>query len=311
MILHLLSNKPVKIFFLEKNTTKIIPNEKMSLILSPEFYWTRFFELPVKSVAAAIEILPDLFEEFLPFNNYSYQAIKLADRKFLCFAYNNDEIYNVIKKLKFPISLIKNIYFAQNEFKDYESFSLNETSYMYINTILVKVPKNVNVKEIPVLDNNLQELKLSKTKVALKLYKSLIDKKYLYLLLAFLFFLSSLNVLKILIYKAEMNKNKNEIQNIKKRYRLPSTMLQTKSIIKNYDKKIEENIKIRAQIKHLVFYKKIEKNIIFKKIKIENDSLIVYVNTVNSNKFKKYIEKKYSIKKAYFFKNTLRIELFI
>ena len=309
--MHLLSNKPVKILFLEKNTTKIIPNEKMSLILSPEFYWTRFFELPVKSVAAAIEILPDLFEEFLPFNNYSYQAIKLADRNFLCFAYNNDEIYNVIKKLKFPISLIKNIYFAQNEFKDYESFSLNETSYMYINTILVKVPKNVNVKEIPVLDNNLQELKLSKTKVALKLYKSLIDKKYLYLLLAFLFFLSSLNVLKILIYKAEMNKNKNEIQNIKKRYRLPSTMLQTKSIIKNYDKKIEENIKIRAQIKHLVFYKKIEKNIIFKKIKIENDSLIVYVNTVNSNKFKKYIEKKYSIKKAYFFKNTLRIELFI
>ncbi|NQY24146.1 MAG: hypothetical protein HRT41_08930 [Campylobacteraceae bacterium] len=309
--MHLLSNKPVKIFFLEKNTTKIIPNEKMSLILSPEFYWTRFFELPVKSVAAAIEILPDLFEEFLPFNNYSYQAIKLADRKFLCFAYNNDEIYNMIKKLKFPISLIKNIYFAQNEFKDYESFSLNETSYMYINTILVKVPKNVNVKEIPVLDNNLQGLKLSKTKVALKLYKSLIDKKYLYLLLTFLFFLSSLNVLKILIYKTEINKNKNEMQNIKKRYHLPSTMLQTKSIIKNYDKKIEENIKIRAQIKHLVFYKKIEKNIIFKKIKIEDDSLIVYVNTTNSNKFKKYIEKKYSIKKAYFFKNTLRIELFI
>ena len=309
--MHLLSNKPVKIFFLEKNTTKIIPNEKMSLILSPEFYWTRFFELPVKSVAAAIEILPDLFEEFLPFNNYSYQAIKLADRKFLCFAYNNDEIYNMIKKLKFPISLIKNIYFAQNEFKDYESFSLNETSYMYINTILVKVPKNVNVKEIPVLDNNLQGLKLSKTKVPLKLYKSLIDKKYLYLLLTFLFFLSSLNVLKILIYKTEINKNKNEMQNIKKRYHLPSTMLQTKSIIKNYDKKIEENIKIRAQIKHLVFYKKIEKNIIFKKIKIEDDSLIVYVNTTNSNKFKKYIEKKYSIKKAYFFKNTLRIELFI
>ena len=211
----------------------------------------------------------------------------------------------MIKKLKFPISLIKNIYFAQNEFKDYESFSLNETSYMYINTILVKVPKNVNVKEIPVLDNNLQGLKLSKTKVALKLYKSLIDKKYLYLLLTFLFFLSSLNVLKILIYKTEINKNKNEMQNIKKRYHLPSTMLQTKSIIKNYDKKIEENIKIRAQIKHLVFYKKIEKNIIFKKIKIEDDSLIVYVNTTNSNKFKKYIEKKYSIKKAYFFKNTL------
>jgi len=311
LILISLSSKKIKVLFLEKETKKIIENKRMSLILSPDFYWARIFELPVKSVSSALDLLPSLFEEFLPKNDYSYQTIKLEDKVFLCFAYNNDEIFNHIQKLKIPISNIKDIYFAQNEFQPYESFVLNETMFTYVNSILVKVPKNIPFENAPVLTKNLEELKLSKTKVELTLYKSLVSKKYIYLLLSFLFLLSCVNIFKILIYNDEIIKNTKEVQNIKKQYNLPSTMIQTNSIISNYDKEIENNIKIREQIKYLLFYKKIEKNALFEKINVKNQSLIVRVKNANKNKFKQYIEKKYSIKKAYFIKDTLQIELFL
>lgn len=304
-------SKQTKVLFLEKNTTKIIPKGKISLILSPEFYWARFFELPVKSVSSALDILPALFEEFLPINDYSYQATKVNDNTFLCFAYNNDEIFNHIQKLKIPISHIKNIYFAQNEFQSYESFVLNETVFIYVNSILVKVPKNIAFKNAPIINNNFEELKLSKIKVGLKLYKSLIDKKYIYSLLVLLFLLSCVNIYKTLVYKQEINKNKKEVLSISKQYNLPSTMLQTNSIIKNYDKEIEKNIKLREQIKYLLSYKKIEKNIFFEKINTKAQSLIVRVKNTNKNKFKQYIEKQYPIKKVFFIKDSLEIELFL
>ena len=57
------NNKSTKIFL--SSNTKIYETSKVDIILSPEFYWVRIFEIPVKNTIQAKAVLPTLFEDLL------------------------------------------------------------------------------------------------------------------------------------------------------------------------------------------------------------------------------------------------------
>ncbi len=84
------SNKEVQKIFLTSNTEVVDFQKKIDIIISPEFYWVRKFEIPVKNETQARHVLPTLFEDIVNDDAILiYQVIKLEENKFLCFAYNN------------------------------------------------------------------------------------------------------------------------------------------------------------------------------------------------------------------------------
>ena len=90
--MNLVLNKNSKIFLC--SNTKIETSFKVDIILSPEFYWVRIFDIPVKNITQAKNVLPTLFEDIVDsISDLSYQVIKLEDNKYLCFAYINKRIY--------------------------------------------------------------------------------------------------------------------------------------------------------------------------------------------------------------------------
>ena len=93
--MNLVLDKNSKIFLCAD--TKIESSFKVDIILSPEFYWIRIFELPVKNITQAKNVLPTLFEDIVEnTSEHSYQVLKLEENKYLCFAYVNKRIYEEI-----------------------------------------------------------------------------------------------------------------------------------------------------------------------------------------------------------------------
>lgn len=291
----LLSNKSNNIFFLTKNNKNITSKDKISLILSPEFYWAKIFEIPVNNKSTALELLPALYEEFLPNNEYSYQVEKINKNTFMCFAYSNSEIFEEIKKLNIPLSQIDSIYFAQNEFNKYQYFSINNINYTYVNNLLVQIPNNIKLNSCENLHNKLNSLSLSKIKVDLKLYKNIMPQKYLFMSISFLIIISIINFSKYSSYKNEISLNELKKLELKKEYKLPLTSIQTRSLIKSSKNKVLFSLEIREKIKYIISYKKLSKDTIFTELELKKSSLILKVKNVNENNLKEFLRKKYKI----------------
>ena len=193
----LVSSKNKKVFLC--SNTKLQINHKVDIILSPEFYWVRVFDIPVKSLTQARHVLPTLFEDILETTNeLSYQVLKLKENKYLCFAYVNKKIYEAIKNSGINLSLVNSIYFAQNECKDFKQFTIEDKSFLYTNdNILVKVP-NSFISEKLELNQHIENINLSSNKVDIKLYNNILTPKQIYTIIAICLFLSLINFYKVL-----------------------------------------------------------------------------------------------------------------
>ena len=307
--MNLLSNKNKSIFFLKKENNNINTKDKISLILSSEFYWLREFTIPVNSKRAALEVLPSLFEDILPKDNYTYQIIKKNKNKFLCFAFINNDIFETIKTLDISLSQVEAVYFAQNEFTAYESFTISQEQYAYTNDILVKVPPSIKLNDCESLDNKLNDIKLSKNKVDLNLYKNIFSKKYLYIILFFLSVVSVLNALKYITYSNEISINQDLGTNLKREYKLPRTLIQMKSYIKNYDKKITKSLDLRKQIEYIISYKKYSKDMVFESLILKKTFFVLVVKNVDEDKFNNFVSKKYQVLNSQKVDKNVRMEI--
>ena len=160
--MNIVSNNKNRKIFLSSNT-KIYETSKVDIILSPEFYWVRIFEIPVKNTTQAKAVLPTLFEDLLlKVTDLSYQVIKLEENKYLCFAYINKKIFEAIKNSGINLSLVNGVYFAQNECKEFRQFCVEDKSFLYTNDeILVKVPNEVLSQKVEI-DEFLQNINLHK-----------------------------------------------------------------------------------------------------------------------------------------------------
>lgn len=252
----ILSTKTDKIF-LTKNSNYTISN-KIDLIISPDFYWVRVFELPVKNVSQVKNVLPTLFEDLLEENfNFSYSAIKLEDGKYLCFAYNNKEILDHIKKSGISLNFINSVYFAQTELNEFKKFSFEDEKFIYTqDDILVKLPIAIE-DDFEDIKTKLESLKFSSNKVDLKLYNNVISSKQIKSLSIILGLFVILNLSIIFMYNSEISNIETKTKNFIAKNSLPNSQIQLNSIVNGYEKNIKIEQDKREILKFLSDNKKL------------------------------------------------------
>jgi len=290
--LTLVSSKETQKIFLTTKTKISNIVGSLEIIISPEYYWVRKFEIPVKTETQARHVLPTLFEDIIDdSSSLTYQVIKLEENIFLCFAYNNKKIYEAIKSLNIPISNISSIYFAQNECQNFKSFKVDESKYMYTSEgILVKVPNNL-LDEVIDLKKVIGNIKLSTHKLQIKLYNDVLSTKYYYWIFLFFGLLILMNIIKYIDFSSEITKNEMAIEKLKVSSKLPSSMIQTNAIIEKYEKSIDKENKKRNAISYVLS----NRNFDLKSLNIEDNILTLEYLSVNKNKVDKFLSKKYKI----------------
>jgi len=270
---------------------KIYENSKVDIILSPEFYWVRIFDIPVKNIVHAKAVLPSLFEDILlKTTELSYQVIKLEENKYLCFAYVNKKIFEAIKNSGINLSLVNGIYFAQNECKDFKQFSVENKSFLYTDdNILVKVPNEMLSQKVE-LTNFIENINLSSNKIDIKLYNNLLSSKQIKIILIICFIISLVNFSKYFIYKNEISKQEEKIQEIRTSNNLPISSIQTDSIINSNKTIAQKEINKREALSYIL-----SNNIDIKTISLDNDVLEINFLNMDKKKVEEYISKKYKI----------------
>lgn len=286
----LVSSKLEKIFLYQNRKIKV--DSKVDIILSPEFYWVRIFDIPVKSLTQARHVLPTLFEDILETSTeLSYQVQKLDENKYLCFAYSNKKIFEEIKNSGISTSLVNCIYFAQNECKKFSQFKIDDRTFLYTaDDILVKVP-NAIVTHAVDLDENINSIDLSNEKVDIKLYNNVLTSKQIYLIIAVLFIIAILNFYKLGDFKNETSKINEKIETLRQTSNLPSSMIQTNSIIKKYQTLVTSEVNKREAIEYILQ----NNDFNFESIDLEKDVLIVSLLNTDKRKAESYISKRYKI----------------
>jgi len=284
-------NSMNKKYFLSSNT-KIYEISKVDIILSPEFYWVRIFDIPVKNINQAKKVVPMLFEDIVVNSDaLSYKIIKLENNRYLCFAYINQKIFDSLKDSGIDLSLVNNVYFAQNECKEYRQFFINNSSFLYTDDgILIKAPSELLSEKFE-LSEVLNNIKLSSHKIGIKFYDNSLDRQYINILLFCLFIIFSLNISKYFLYSNEISKIDSSIENMKKNNNLPSSMIQVNSIINENSKVLRNEIRNRKIIYFVLSNDKFDIQDLLL------DKNILNVSFINSNKdeIEEYISSRYKI----------------
>lgn len=288
--MNIVSNKSKKIFL--STNSRVFENSKVDIILSPEFYWVRIFEIPVKNIFQAKQIIPTLFEDLIDENgDLSYQVIKLEENKYLCFAYINQKIFEAIKESGLNLSLVNRVYFAQNECKEFSQFFIDGKSFLYTNDgILVKVPNEVITESLD-LKEVINSINLSSNRVDIKLYNNFLTPKQINVVLLFCLVLLVLNFSKYFSYSNEISKIDEKIENLKKINNLPTSMIQIDSIISSNKKISQKEIEKREAI----FYVLSNKDFEVKNIELQNDVLSIDFLNVDKEKIIQHVSNKYKI----------------
>ncbi len=302
----LVSSKETQKIFLTTNTKAINLSTKIDIIVSPEFYWIRKFEIPVKSEAQARHVLPTLFEDIVDdITSLSYHVVKIEENLFLCFAYNNKKIYEAIKKSNIPVSNINSLYFAQNECKSFNSFEVDNQKYMYTSEgILIKVPNKL-LQEVVPLEKVINSINLSSHKLKIKLYNDVISSKFYYTLFTIFGILILMNVIKYFSYSNGINELEEKIVKVKRINNLPGTMIQTNSILKKYDSIVSKENKKREAISYIFSNTKFN----LKTLTIQNDEINLEYLSSNKNEVESFLKKRF--KNVFFRSNSFSLKVSI
>ena len=277
----LVSNNKIIYFTLD---TKINTKEKVDIILSPEFYWLRVFEIPVKYTSQAKKIVPNFFEDILEddISKISYHIIKQEENKFMCFAYDNKKIFNSIKNSGIELANINRVYFAQTECKAFESFTTNEKSFFYTDdNILVKSPYPMD-ESFDNINTQIQDIKLSSNFVDIKFYNKIMSLKKVISIISICILVGGINFFKAYEDNTSINKIEEKIQSLKSRNKLPSSFLQVNAIINEKQQEIKKELEKRELFSILLN----EKNLNLKSFQMKkNEASFTF-----SNDKKKVIE---------------------
>jgi len=238
-----------KIFLSKTSNISII--DKVDIILSPELYWVRVFDIPIVNKNEALKVVPTLFEDFLEIEKYKFYIDKIEENKYICFAYDEELLIKTIEDANLNLSQILNMYFAQHECVKYKTFKVRDEYFLYDNNILVKVPKQfIDIESIEELEVN--SITLSAHKIYIDKTNQYIDNKSIYILSSIFLIISLINFTKSIGLNNQINQLSEQKINITKEYKIPSTMFELKSIIKTLERKDDKQIKIRNDIQNIL-----------------------------------------------------------
>ena len=138
------NTKTINLFFTTNCPVSVDKTVSFNLILSPEFYWSKIFDIPLKNLKDVYKVIPSYFEDIIDISCYKFYVLPYKE-KYLAIAYDEEKILHTLKTSNISLSSIKKIYFAQIEFLDtnfsYVPFEYDSKGYGYINDIFVQVPK--------------------------------------------------------------------------------------------------------------------------------------------------------------------------
>ena len=270
-------------FFDEKIT------ENVNIILSPQFYWIKKIDIPIKSLSEAKKISQNLFDLK---GEYLFFAINI-NNQFFAIAINKNLDIKIDKKY------IASIRIAQTELSQYNTINLdNNYQLQKIEDILFCFPNNT--KDAPHINDILKDLKLSKQTI--NLYNTIdIDKSTIILLSIIFILFSTTLILQTYSYKTQ----KIDFNTLKK-YNLPLTKIQLNSILKNLKTIDYNNLLLKKDLKFFT-NTPLNKNEKFISLEKTNNSFIVIIKT-NKN-LNSYFKQRFKIKHFSLTNNIYKAEL--
>ncbi|WP_456480672.1 hypothetical protein [Nautilia sp.] len=261
--------------------------EPVDIILSPQYYWIKKIEIPVKSLKDAKKIAKSLFQLN---DGYIYDAMKI-EGKYFAYAINKKLKLNIEKKY------INSIRLAQSELYKYDVINVSENhSIQKIDDLLFCFP---NVKNAPFIDEILPDLKLTNNKVTL--YDRInIDKGLIAAAVTIFLLLNGGFIIKTIKNRISYGTLENEKTKLIKRYNLPPTTFQLNSILSSLKKTDKTQTLIRKDLEYITKtpLKKGEK---FLNLSFSNKTFTVSVKTDRNLDF--YFKKRFKVKSE--FKNSL------
>lgn len=274
-----------------QNNLNLTTNENVNIILSPEFYWVRVFDIPIASKKEALNVLPNMFEEFFDIDGYKFYLEKLEDGKYLSFAYSEEKIKQAIKDSGLSLKQVSDIYFAQYELQDKNSFCIDGVNYIYQDNILVKIPQNFSLNE-EFESVDIDSLKLSKHSFYINQSSKYIDNKSAYILSGLLVLFALVVFSRVYVLNDKSSSYPQQIETIKTQYKLMPTLFQTNSMLKQYKSVSKKYDKTREAIEYSINFKR-SFNAVLEKVELKNNQVVVVYQDVQYSKVKNYINKKY------------------
>lgn len=279
-----------------KYTTK----DKVNIILSPEYYWVRIFDLPLNSTKEVLNVLPNMFEDFIDIEEQNFYVKKLDNNKYLSFAYNDSKIIEAIKDSNLTLSQVKNIYFAQIEFLSFydevnNNFKVDNIILSFIDNILVQIPSRLKMNN-NISSVNIQNINLSKDNIYINASSKYLDSKSAYKLSIIFLLLSIFTFGKYLSNKNIIDKIPTQIASLKENSKMLATSLQTNAVIKKLEKISLKQKSIREIFKYILLYKDNSKGVI-SSIEYFNNIINLEYDNVSAPKLKAYLERKYQLKR--------------
>jgi hypothetical protein len=223
-----------KVIFYTKDFNENI-NYPVDVILSPQFYWIKKIDIPIKNLFQAKKIARNMFDLD---GEYIYDAFKAGNQYYVIAIEKNLD-------LKIDKKYIKSIRIAQKEFYEYDCIKISDKySIKKIDDIFFCF---LNEENCPNIDEILKNIKLSNYSLSLDTIN--LDKSSLILLFASFIFIISYFVIGTVVYKKELTAIEYKKNNLSK-YNLPLTSFQLNAIynnLKNVDikqKKIRRALEI-------------------------------------------------------------------
>jgi len=274
--------------FLHKKIKNIPRVKKFNIILSPEFYWIKIFEIPTNSLSKAKKLAPSLFEDFIDISDKSFYLKRIDNFKYIVIAYSEDEIRAFLKE-KNIFNKIKSIHFAQFELDFEGCVEIDEIYLINQEGLILKYPMKLDCPKV-----NLNNIKLSKEKLILNEF-SLLNNTQAKILISLFLITSVINFTKYFYIKHQINSIPNKIESLKQEYHLYPSLFQTKSVIKELLTKKERYKNFRDVLSKALNFKKHIKGQI---VSIEyNNKLIVKIKSTNISGIINYFKQFNVIKK--------------
>ena len=296
------SSKKKDLYFITKNFDKKI-DSRCDIVLSPQFYWTKRVKLNTNFSYEVKKMAPSIFDGILPKGDFDYRVFKTAIKEFIVIAYDIKHILQELKLLGIDISLIDKIYTIQSEFLDKNiSLKSDEThGIVSVDGIIVHLPLRL-LEEMP--KNSIEEVLkegLSSSYIYSKNLKEIgIDKKESNLILSLLI----LSALVLFVHILNIEKNRNLIAKQKekmiKKYNLPKTSFEIKSMKAEFSKIDKEQNRLREALSYIGNFTLLNKEF-FNSLEYEKSHLKLSIRLNNKNRervFKDFISKKFKITKT-------------
>lgn len=300
-----LTNKNINSLFLYKGAVLQSTDDFFNIIISPEFYWFRIFDIPTDSKRKIQKLLPTLFEDILPGNDFEYHSIKLQDKKHMCFAYKTNDILEGIKQSGLNTTKLNNIYFAQTELTHYAPFCMNGSAYIIQNDALIKIPTQLSKEEHKTLD--IKNISLSNNNIKLNIHQNIINTKNIYLLSFIFLVISIINFISTVFINSDSKELNVQKQMIKKEFNLPATSIQMNSIINSISKTNQEQLKLRKALKDIFSLYKYAPNSKIKHIQY-NEKIVLSIENISFNELKTHLIA-YNIKQLLNKDKVLKVEI--